>query len=181
MSHPRGMDGATAPNSQQVAIVRDLINAAIARDSDRLHDANLRLQQHGEAGFWTLVYSCCDTLIGLSAQLQGVDPGPDVPTAPAWLDRDGLHTDADEMDPLNRFVGRLVAARAAEDCDTCWALVHAIPEPEFGLHVAALIEATAQTIRVFAGPGARCAGLAHPAPRTPERDTTTPAPTGDLS
>jgi hypothetical protein len=75
----------------------------------------------------------CDTIIGLQRDMTGTPAtaGGDGPVRPLWLNADTgrstMNADADDLPPAVRWVGQLVAARAALDLDGYQALLMAMP------------------------------------------------------
>jgi hypothetical protein len=120
-----------------------------------LHDA------FGPEAVWAMILMLCDTLL-IS---QGIDPTqPDSrPCRPKWLDpATGQGMDADQAEPVCRWVGQLVSARANRD-DAGFDALMAIIEPDpqrTESHVAALLSSVAALLNRFDAESAAAGRLA---------------------
>lgn len=114
-----------------------------------------RIGGMGVHGQLTFVYAMADTIALVHEHVAG--PAPDgAVIAPAWTDADtGAATDdADRVPPAERWVGRFICARAADDRDTCEALLGAFAEGDdegWSEAVSALVTTAALTINGLIG------------------------------
>lgn len=106
--------------------------------------------QHGELGLETMMMGLVDTVVSVMGR-----PQPGTVVMPMWFDTtDGQFGTADEVPPRVRWAGQLIAARAADDPDGFYALVHSFSsDAEFSDRMAALLEVVAETLNMRTGRG----------------------------
>lgn len=103
----------------------------------------------GGEGVELCIRAWCDTLVDAYRQATGTQA--DAPVRPVWVDPETsqVATDAAGVPPEVRWAGRVIAARAALDCDAYGALLLSIPDDDAacGAHVLTLLDSVAQTLR----------------------------------
>lgn len=102
----------------------------------------------GAEGMQILVLGLADTVI---IQQFGTFPPPGTRVAPLWVGESGASADADNVSPTLRWVGRFVAARAADDWETCCALVNSCTDHEFTANVCMLLDVAGTTLNAIHG------------------------------
>jgi len=114
-------------------LAKRALRAAMREDQDGVRRSFAAISADGRAAAFALT-AWCDWTIQAQMKMQGLEmpaagPMPGL-AQPGWLDLDTgrVVLDADEMPPVARWAGRLIAARAAADWDQFTALVRSLPD-----------------------------------------------------
>lgn len=115
------------------------------------HDVNELAHLYDGRGIQLLIMGCADTMI---AHQGGPLPAGQL-VAPLWIDCHGTTTDASGVNrPEVVWAGQFIAAHAAQDTDTCAALVNSCADDpgRYADNVLAVIEVTAYTLNSMNAP-----------------------------
>lgn len=143
--------------------MRDLatqaLQAAMREDWDAVRQSFADISADGRAATFALM-AWCDWTLQAQAEMQGLEmpasgPMPGI-ARPGWFDPDTgrVTLDADEMPPVARWAGRLIAARASMDEVQFQVLVGTLPGDGFerGQYALALLRGCAGMVSM-ARPG----------------------------
>lgn len=123
----RIVDG-VAPDPAHVALVRRVLLHAVAGEPVAAGRALDAVFAAGPMAVMTLISVAADTHIAAVERAHGLLPAGKA-VQPVWVDVDtGRVSGADDVDPVWRWAGRYVAARAAGDAAQCEALVNGLRE-----------------------------------------------------
>jgi hypothetical protein len=137
-------------DERALELAREALEAALEEDWAGAGAAVQAISdERGWTGVTLALTAWSDTLVIFTRRSQGLpdEPGPGVIVQPAWADDETgeVIEDADAVNGYHRWAGRLLAARAAMDHDSCEALLRSLPEDggECGRHVTILLEMVA--------------------------------------
>jgi hypothetical protein len=140
-----------AADPEVIQLAADALAAAMGGDQEA---AVAALHKLDAEGVYTAMTAWCDTL----AIRRGVSRVPGRVLRPAWRDTEtGLViTDADAVDPVMRWAGRFMAARAVMDHDTVQALAGSLPcdAQITGEHVLMVLQMVADSLNQMMAPDA---------------------------
>jgi hypothetical protein len=150
-------DGWCGVNGQQMReLATAALQAAMREDWPAVRQAFAGISTDSSATTFALV-AWCDWTIQAQAEMQGLampaaGPMPGI-ARPGWLNMDTgkVTLDADEMPPVVRWCGQLIAARAAMDMAAFNALIGTLPGDgvERGEYAAALLTGCAEMVGMW--------------------------------
>jgi len=134
------------PDPKVLELARDALLAAMRKQVDDTTEHLRALIHDHPRGIQTALLAWCDTV----AQHLGVDPDDGtVKTLTFWDTESGHISDLSQVDPVYRWAGRLITARAAMDQDAYAALCAIVDDlgpQDRGKHVIAVLNCAAMTI-----------------------------------
>ena len=133
-------------NPRAMDLARIALHAAMRDDTDQAIRAVKAISDEtGGEGLMDAILGWCDTAIAN----EGIATG--TPIRIAWMEKSTgrINAGPEEVRPTARWVGRLLAARAADDQDMFMALMDSIPDDpkDVGDHVWELVQMVALNAR----------------------------------